>query len=309
MLGPTGTGKSNLALDLAHHLGGEIVGCDALQVYRGFDAGTAKPTAADRRRIPHHLVDCVDPHRDGSMAAFVRQAERAISGIAARGRVPLVVGGTGLYLRALLRGVVPAPDRDPALRKRLQRIAERRGSQSLHRWLSRADPPSAARLKPRDTQRLVRALELALTGELTWSERLRSEGTWADGRERYDALKIGLDMGRPALATRLDARVDRFFDAGLVDEVRGLLEAGVPREANAFKAIGYREILAAIDRGEDPELQRDAVKRHTRRYAKRQRTWFRSEPAVVWLDAAADRRFLLERAAELWRQRGFAAGA
>ena len=285
---------------LAERLGGEIVGCDALQVYTGLDAATGKPSSDLRRRVPHHLVDVADPRRDFNLADYVRAAEEAIRGVAARGRVPIVAGGTGMYLRGLLRGVVDSPARDDALRERLRTIAARRGPGRLHRWLGRLDPASAARVAPADTQRVVRAVELALAGGGTWSERLLREGTWSSGRERYPSLKVGLDMDRAALAERLAERVDRFFDAGLVAEIRSLLAAGVPESANALKAIGYREVVAALRAGEDAETARDTVKTSTRRYAKRQRTWFRGEPGIVWLDAADGPERLASRIGGLW---------
>jgi tRNA dimethylallyltransferase len=287
---------------VALRLRGEIVGCDALQVYRGFDAATAKPSHADRGRVPHHLVDMLDPRRDFSVADYVRRAERAISDIRSRGRVPLVVGGTGMYLRGLLKGVVAAPPRDPGLRARLRRMADRFGSERLHRWLGRLDPLSAERLHPGDTQRVLRAIEVALVGPGTWSETLQQRGTWDAPGERYACLKLGLDHGREALARRLDERVLRFFEAGLVDEVRGLLSAGVPATANAFKAIGYREVLAALQGGDDPTGVVPEVQRSTRRYAKRQRTWFRKEPDLVWLDAAVGSDALCDRVVGRYEQ-------
>jgi tRNA dimethylallyltransferase len=289
-------------LRVAEQLGGEIIGCDALQVYTGFDVATAKPTLEDRRRVPHHLVDELDPRRDFNMADFVRAADRLVTEIRARGRVPLIAGGTGLYLRGLLRGVVDAPPRDDRLRERLRAVAERRGTPSLHRWLGRLDAESAARLSPADTQRVVRAMELALSGGTTWSRRLGDGGTWESGVERYDALKIGLDTDRERLSRRLDARVEQFFEAGLVEEVRGLLDAGVPRSANAFKAIGYREVLGALEERGDLAQVPQEVKKNTRRYAKRQRTWFRKEPGVIWMDAAQDTAALTERVVALWRR-------
>jgi len=304
IVGATGTGKSEVALLCAERLGGEIVGCDALQVYAGFDVGTAKPSQAERARVPHHLVDVADPRTDFSVAEYVRRADDAIRGIAARGRVPVVVGGTGMYLRALLRGLISAAARDEALRARLRRMAERFGSPRLHRWLAGKDPASAARIPPKDTQRIVRALELAMAGVTTWGLALAREGTWDSGAERYAALKVGLALERDPLYERLDARVDRFFDDGLVDEVRALLGMGIPAEANAFKAIGYREVLAALRAGAPPDAVREEVKRNTRRYAKRQRTWFRGEPGVVWLDAAAGSVVTAQRIATLYEQRG-----
>jgi tRNA dimethylallyltransferase len=256
----------------------------------------------ERRRVPHHLVDEVEPATDVNLADYVRRADAAIRAIRERGRLPIVCGGTGLYLRGLLRGVVDAPARDERLRERLRNVARRRGSPSLHRWLERVDPESARRIAMGDTQRVVRALELALSGGASWSRRLREEGTWESGVERYDALKIGLDADRESLKRRLEARVDLFFEAGLVEEIRGLLAAGVPATANAFKAIGYREVLAALQAGEDPQGVREDVKQNTRRYAKRQRTWFRKEPGVSWLDAMEGTERLAERVTVLWRR-------
>lgn len=280
------------------------MGCDALQVYRGLDAATAKPSAEARRRVPHHLVDVADPREAFSLATYVREADAAIEAIVGRGRVPVVVGGTGMYLRGLLAGIVATPPRDAALRERLHGIAARRGSAPLHRWLERLDPGSARRLMPSDTQRIVRALELALEGSGSWSERLAEGGTWGRGVERYAALKFGVDRPREGLAARLAARVDAFFAAGLVEEVRALLAAGVPREANALKAIGYREVADAIARGDDPAAVRDAVVAATRRYAKRQRTWFRKEPGLTWLDASEGPDALAAAIAAIWRGSG-----
>jgi tRNA dimethylallyltransferase len=304
LLGPTGTGKTDLALGIAAALDTEIVGCDALQVYRGFDAATAKPGLRARAAVPHHLVDCVDPATDFTLGDYVRLADRAIASIRARGRVPLIVGGTGLYLRGLLRGVIEAPARDPRLRDRLRRTVERGGGARLHAWLALRDPAAAARIGPADAQRLVRAVELARSEGGTWTERLEREGTWKGGTERYRAVKVGLDGDRERLARALDARVDAFFAAGLVREVRELLDRGVPPGANAFKAIAYREVLAAILRGDDPESVRPEVQRSTRRYAKRQRSWYRGEAGVVWLDAGLTMEDLARRAIREWRRAG-----
>ena len=300
LLGPTGTGKTELAVSVARRIGAEIIGCDALQIYREFDIATAKPCAEDRRRVPHHLVDALDPRTDVNMAGYVEAADRCIAEIHGRGAVPMVVGGTGMYLRGLLRGVVRTPPRNREIRERLRRVERRRGAGSLHRWLARRDPESAGRIAPADTQRVVRALELALSGGPTWSQRLDKEGSWNRARERYAALKIGLDMDRQLLRAGLDRRVDRFFEEGLVAEVRSLLERGIPPEANAFKAIGYRELLAVPEAARETLAVREEVKRSTRRYAKRQRTWFRREPGVHWLDAARATSELTEIVVERW---------
>ncbi len=288
---------------LAERIGGEIVGCDAVQVYRGFDAATAKPSADARRRVRHHLVDIADPRRDYSLADYLRDADAAIAEVASRGAAPIVVGGTGLYLRGLLKGVVEAPARDPALRDRLRAMIGRFGAPRLHRWLARLDPGSSARLERGDAQRIVRALEIAIRGE-PWSRRLAREGTWRAEEERYDTIKFGLDLERDALRRRLAERVDAFFAAGLVDEVRRLTAEGVPPGANAFKAIGYREVLAALAEGRDPRSERDAIVLATARYAKRQRTWFRGEPAITWLDASVPASELARRVADAWRAPG-----
>ena len=284
-------------------LGAEIIGCDAVQLYRGLDVATGKPTPGQRAIVPHHLVDLVDPLEDMTLADYVRAAERAIVEITGRKRVALIVGGTGLYLRGLLRGIIPAPPRDAALRQRLRTMAARFGAARLHRWLRALDPPSAERLPRGDVQRIIRAIEIALSGQGTWSERLMLEGTWRQGVERFDSLKIGLDMDDHLLEPRLRDRVTAFFAAGLVGEVQALLDRGVRREANAFKAIGYREVLSALDGEGDLAGTGEEVFRNTLRYVKRQRTWFRKEPGVVWLDAALGPSALSRRITELWNER------
>jgi len=301
LIGPTATGKSAVGLAVAEQIGGEIVGCDSLQVYRGFCVGTAKPTPAERERVPHHLVDFVDPRRGFSLAEFVRLAEAAILEITGRGKVPLIVGGTGMYLRGLLRGIVPAPPGDRALRERLRRIGRSRGSEWLHRYLARLDPESARRLPVADVQRIVRAIDLARSSDRTWSERLQEHGTWGARNDRYPCLKFGLDMDRRQLVRQVEERVEGFFENGLVEEVRGLLRQGVPADANAFKAIGYREVLAAISQGRDPDRTREEVKRSTRRYVKRQRTWLRNEPGLRWLGAAEEPQRIADRIVEAWQ--------
>lgn len=298
--GPTGTGKSQLALRVAERLRGEIVGCDALQVYRGLDAATAKPTRAEREVVPHWLVDVADPRGDYSVADYVRDADAAIATILSRGGVPVIAGGSGMYLRALLKGIVAAPPRDEALRGRLRSLMARFGAPRLHRLLGRLDPGTAARVDPTDAQRIVRALELALPPGGTWSARLAREGTWTLSGERFPSVKFGLDLDRAVLAERLAARVDGFLDAGLVAEVEGLLAAGVPETANAFKGIGYREILGARREGRVPASTRDAIVVATRQYAKRQRTWFRKEPGVVWLDASRSVDALVGEVVDAW---------
>lgn len=285
VVGPTGSGKSRVAVEVAERIRGEIVSCDALQVYRGLDAGTAKPTAEERRRVPHHLIDCRDPREPWSMAEFVREAERLIAEIDARGAVPLIVGGTGLYVRALLRGILPLPPAETALRERIDAAQRRFGSRRLHRCLRRLDPDSAERIRPGDSQRVQRALELSLTDGPSWSERIAEQGTWSESVERYDTLKVALALGRERLEQRLRERLRRAFEAGWGAEVDRLIADGLPAAANAFKAIGYREILAARRLGLPAASVEEPVFFATRRYAKRQLTWLRREPGLVWLDA------------------------
>ena len=300
IVGPTGTGKSQLAVAVAELLRGEIVGCDALQVYRGLDAATAKPSLDECERVPHWLIDIADPRSDYSVANYVRDADAAIAAILARGRVPIVVGGTGMYLRGLLKGIVAAPPRDEALRARLRALVARFGAPRVHRLLARLDAVSAARVRPEDAQRVVRALELALPRGETWSAKLKRAGTWGREDERYRALKFGLELDRELLARRIAARVDAFFPTDLEAEVERLLDAGVPKTANAFKGIGYREIVTARSEGRDPKEARDAIVVATRQYAKRQRTWFRKEAGLVWLDAGAGFETSRARIVDAW---------
>jgi tRNA dimethylallyltransferase len=307
--GPTGSGKSRLAVAVAQRLGGEVVGCDALQVYRGFDAATAKPSVEDRRAVRHWLVDVADPRTDYSLARFIEDADRAIADISGRGLVPVIAGGTGMYLRGLLKGIVPAPARDAALRDRLRGLVARYGSKRLHRFLRRVDAASAARVPPEDTQRIVRALELALASDTTWSAALSRHGTWEEAGDRYAALKVGIDLDRELLSARLSRRVDAFFSAGLLDEVRSLLAQGVPPTANAFKGIGYRQALRALDGPSDPVRLREEIVVATRQYAKRQRTWFRKEPGMTWLDGGADVDALTAHVAAMWTAAGVSGGA
>ncbi|HEX9638668.1 MAG TPA: tRNA (adenosine(37)-N6)-dimethylallyltransferase MiaA [Acidobacteriota bacterium] len=282
VLGPTASGKSALGLRLAAALGGEIVSADAMQVYRGLDIGTAKPSAEQRAAVPHHLLDRFEPHQRCSAGDWARLARRAIAEIRARGRTPLVVGGTGLYLRALLQGLAPVPPRPPRLRERLERLAARRDPRRLHRWLAALDPEQAARLAPTDRQRILRALEVRYaTG--------RSLGAWVAqapfGGDVLPALKLGLRLPRAALYARIEARVEAQLAAGWVEEVRGLVRGGVSEQAHAMKALGYRTLLRHLSGSIDLESARALIQRDTRRFAKRQLTWFKRETGVIWFDA------------------------
>ena len=303
IVGPTGIGKSDLAMSLARELDGGLISADAMQVYRGFDLGTAKPDAEARRQVHHELVDVADPQVNFSAGDFVRAAEAAMQSLRDRGLRPILVGGTGLYVRAFLGGLLVGPGRSPTLRERLRRSSGQRRPGHLHRMLARLDPPMAARLAPADQQRLVRALEVRFRTGQPLSEHLARDGDeiWRR-RERYDAVKIGLRMERDLLMERLAVRVHAFFDAGLVDEVRGLLAAGIKPTANAFKGIGYRESLDVVGGRCSEAEARERTLIATRQYAKRQMTWFRREPDLHWLDVDVKRDRLHHRALALIRQ-------
>jgi tRNA dimethylallyltransferase len=278
--GPTGTGKSDLALCIAGAIGGEIVNYDSVQIYRGFDIGSAKPSAETRRAVPHHLFDILDADDEFNAADYRRAARAVCDDIHARGKRTILAGGTFFYLRALLRGLPEMPGRDENIRSRIRAIARKpRGPERLHRWLSKIDPPSGKKIAANDRHRVERALEVWLT-----SGRPISSWDLAPGDE-LPAIKIALSLERRSLNEILDRRVDEMYAAGLVDETRALLER-YPATARPFGTIGYKE-AAAVARGE--MALDDAIaetKRRTRAYAKRQMTWLRSERNVHWLDAA-----------------------
>jgi len=277
--GPTGSGKSELALGLAQVFDGEIVNCDSLQVYRHFNIGAAKLPEAEWRGIPHHLIDIVDPDALFTAGEYARLAREAIAGITARGKLPIVAGGTGFYLRALLDGLFPGPGRDQAVRDRLAaREARRRGS--IHRLLTRFDPSTAARIHPNDVPKCMRALEVCMLSRRPASELFR-EGR--DALRGYRVLKLALGPEREALHTRLDVRCRAMFEADLIEEVRGILAMGYPPETKPFEALGYSQALQAIEGELSPKDALFYAQRRTRQYAKRQITWLRKEQGVIWL--------------------------
>lgn len=288
VVGPTASGKSALALALAERLGGEIVSCDSMQVYRGMDIGTAKPTPAEQARVPHHLIDILEPEQPFSAMDFADAAGRAIRDICMRGRVPVLCGGTGLYLDTLLRGPeVETPGADPAVRAELQAIADTQGAQALHGMLREVDPAGAAAVHPNNVRRVIRALEVFRSTGLPKSEWDRRS---AERESPYDATVIGLEYAdRALLYDRIDRRVDAMLAEGLVAETEMLLKRGVFRVSpTARGAIGYKELLPYCLGEESLEQATETLKIATRRYAKRQMTWFRAKPYVQWIRADAD---------------------
>jgi tRNA dimethylallyltransferase len=282
IVGPTGTGKTALALEIAERLSAEIVNADSRLFYRGMDIGTAKPTAEERRRVPHHLIDVRAPDAPLDAAEFVTLARNRIAGIAGRGRPVLVVGGSGLYLRVLRGGIFKGPPAAPAVRARLAAIASEHGVALLHERLRAIDPAAANRIGVNDLYRITRALEVyELSGEPISVHQQRHAFAQTD----YEELMIAIEIDRKRLYENIDRRFDAMMAAGLVEEVRGLQTAGYPFERQPLNSIGYSEIAAHL-RGEIALAAAiEAAKRESRRLAKRQLTWFRHEPTVVWLDA------------------------
>ncbi len=279
VLGPTAVGKSRVAVDLALRFGGEVISGDSIQVYRGFDIGTDKPGPETRRGVPHHLIDIAGPEVQFTAADFVREALAAARLIAGRGRLPIVAGGTGLYIKALCDGLFPGPGRDPALRAELEAEAREKGLEALFRRLEAIDPEYAAKIRGRDRVRIIRALEVhAVTGRPI-TEHFRSTESPVKGRT---VIRLGLRLERDALYARIGQRVDRMFARGLVDEVRGLVARGVPESAPPFRALGYSHVLRHL-RGEIGRDEAVALtKTDTRHYAKRQMTWFRKMADIAW---------------------------
>jgi tRNA dimethylallyltransferase len=274
--GPTGCGKSQLALQLAAELDGEIVNCDSVQIFRHFDIGSAKLPQTERRGIPHHLIDIADPDELFTAGDFARVGRRALEDIAARGHLAIVTGGTGFYLRALLDGLAPGPQRNETLRARI-RDREIRRPGFAHRLLRRLDPASAARIHPNDIPKVIRAVEICI------QSRRAASALFAEGRdslEGFHVLKISLFPNREALYHRLEARMEAMFAAGLIEETRSILARGYAPQAKPFSSIGYRQAVQSIAGTLSPKDALFYAKQATRRYAKRQMTWFRQEPGI-----------------------------
>jgi tRNA dimethylallyltransferase len=287
VVGPTATGKSALGIELARRFGGEIVACDSTAVYRGFDIGTDKVPAGAQQGIPHHMVDVADPLEEYSAARYAREAAAVIRDVSARGRLPVLVGGTGLYYRALVRGFFPGPGRDAALRARLERVADRRGVERLHAMLARVDPPSAVRIQPRDRTRLIRALEVyRLTGRPLTEHFAETRSPLPE----YQVITFALQIPAELTAARVAARVDAQFEQGIVDEVRRLLASGLPSSAHPFSGLVYRQVLEYLRGERDEAATRELIVRENRRYSRRQLIWFRKEPNLRWIRAAGELR-------------------
>lgn len=298
IIGPTASGKSALGTMLAGEFRGEVVSCDALQVYRGLDIGTAKPTPVERGAISHHMIDLREPGEDFSAGEYQRLGREVLRQIRRRGHIPFLIGGTGLYLRALLEGLFEGPGRSAELRDRMRRIVDRKGPACLYRALEKVDASSAARISPRDTARILRAYEVyLLTGRpISWWQSRPPNGL--DG---FRWIKIGIAWPRPILYRRIDERVDCMFNAGFVEEV-DRLRRSFPAASHAFKAIGYRQILELLEGRMSLEEARESTKRESRRYAKRQLTWFGRDSGILWLDGNLGRDGLVSEARESVRR-------
>jgi tRNA dimethylallyltransferase len=285
VVGPTATGKSRLALDLAERLGGEIISADSVQVYRGFDIGTAKLSPEERRKVPHHLIDILAPEEDYSAASFRSQADRIIHRLQEKGKAIFVVGGTGLYLKVLSRGLFHGPGGDPGLRASLRQKAEGEAEGYLHRELEKVDPEAASRLHPHDTFRILRALEVYRHSRKPISQYQKEHGF----RESpYQILKIGLSADRQELYRRIESRVDSMMEKGWVKEVQDLLNQGISPRVKPMQSLGYKRLISFLAGELDWARAVNLIKQDTRRYAKRQITWFKADPDICWFSAGAE---------------------
>jgi tRNA dimethylallyltransferase len=291
--GPTASGKSSLAVDLALKMNGEIVNADSMQVYRGMDVGTAKPSLEERRGITHHMIDVIRPDEDFNAAKYGTLARPLVREIVGRKKVCFVVGGTGLYIKTLLGGLLACPPVNKELRTGLQKESEEQGSTVLHERLARLDPESGSRIHPNDKIRIIRALEImALTGQPFSS--MAKEHAFRD--RSFGSLRICLSLERELLYPRINKRTVSMVESGLLEETRGLLQEGFSRELKAMKALGYRHVIEHLDGLFDLDETIRRIQRDTRRYAKRQLTWFRADPGMLWVEP--ERKAFIERKIE-----------
>jgi len=297
LLGPTGSGKTALSLALAERFGGEIVSCDSVAVYRGMDLGTAKPSPEERARVVHHLIDVADPDEVFTAGEYSRQARATLREIAGRGELPIVTGGTGLYLRALTEGLFAGPVRREDLRARLRGSANRHGAVWLHKLLGRLDPASAERIHANDAAKLIRAIEVCLAGRKPLSKVLATPDVAKDPLTGFRLLRIGLNPPRQALYERLNRRCAEMFAAGLLEETRALLACYGP--IKALDSLGYRQALSVLIKGISEKVAIADAQQGHRNYAKRQMTWYRREPDVRWLEGFGDAEDVLVEASEL----------
>jgi tRNA dimethylallyltransferase len=297
LLGPTGSGKTALSLALAERFAGEIVSCDSVAVYRGMDLGTAKPSLEERARVVHHLLDVVDPDEAFTAGEYSRQARAALRQLAGRGKLPIVTGGTGLYLRALTEGLFAGPARHEDLRVRLRRSAERHGAVWLHRVLARVDATSAERIHANDAPKLIRAIEVCLAGRRPLSQVLAEPSEAKNPLTGFRLLRIGLNPPRQALYERLNSRCAEMFAAGLIQETRALLACYGP--IKVLDSLGYRQAVSVLIKGISEKVAIAEAQQGHRNYAKRQMTWFRREPDVHWLEGFGDAEEVIATAGEL----------
>ena len=300
VVGPTATGKSKLAIEVAKRFSGEVVSCDSTAVYKGFDIGTDKLSISERQGVPHHLIDVIDGACSYSAAQYARDATAAINAITERGRLPIVAGGSGLYYRALTRGLFDGPGRDEQIRTRLVRIATKRGIEYLHRLIERVDPVSARRIHQRDEKRLIRALEVYYLTGRPLTEHFNSTRSPI---ESYAVITLGLHLPLEEISRRVRDRVNEQFQRGIIDEIKSLLNDGLPRDAHPFGGLVYRQVLEHLDGVRDESATRELIAQENRRYARRQLIWFRKEPNLHWINVAGEHPDALQQAVTVLQAR------
>ena len=300
VVGPTATGKSKLAIEVAKRFSGEVVSCDSTAVYKGFDIGTDKLSISERQGVPHHLIDVIDGACSYSAAQYARDATAAINAITERGRLPIVAGGSGLYYRALTRGLFDGPGRDEQIRTRLVRIATKRGIEYLHRLIERVDPVSARRIHQRDEKRLIRALEVYYLTGRPLTEHFSSTRSPI---ESYAVITLGLHLPLEEISRRVRDRVNEQFQRGIIDEIKSLLNDGLPRDAHPFGGLVYRQVLEHLDGVRDESATRELIAQENRRYARRQLIWFRKEPNLHWINVAGEHPDALQQAVTVLQAR------